>query len=98
MSPLPWWLSFLNAASFQFLSYLHALIEQHAVVFRMFDVIAQLRGLPRRMFWETKKVRRAPMFVHEFENPLFEFEAAGPQIEPLFALPPTYRRRLSLGP
>ena len=38
------------------------------------------------------------MFVHEFENPLFEFEAAGPQIEPLFALPPTYRRRLSLGP
>ena len=38
------------------------------------------------------------MFVHEFENPLFEFEAAGPQNEPLFALPPTYRRRLSLGP
>ena len=37
-----------------------------------------------------QNVRRAPMFVFEFEKPLFEFEYERPHCEPLLALPPTY--------
>ena len=39
--------------------------------------------------YNQKIVRRAPIFAFEFENPLFEFVAVRPQIEPLFELPPT---------
>lgn len=34
---------------------------------------------------------RAPMFVLEFENPLFEFAYDKPHCDPLFAFPPTFR-------
>lgn len=36
------------------------------------------------------------MFAFECEKPLFEFDAARPHNDPLFALPPTYSTRIRL--
>lgn len=41
------------------------------------------------LIFKVYNFSRAPMFVFEFENALFEFAYARPHIAPLFALPPT---------
>ena len=42
------------------------------------------------IFFIFQKFKRAPMFVLEFEKPLFEFEYATPHWDLLSALPPTF--------
>ena len=40
---------------------------------------------------KNQNMSRAPMFVLESENPLFEFAYDKPHCVPLFAFPPTFR-------